>query len=193
MCAALGLVGYATSAAFTDAGSVGASFVSGKLDLSVSDGTTPGQGAPTPYPFNALTVDGMYPGGPASYAELRLVNSGTLPLTVTTIGSSAATAGSSTTAQADALGTAVRLRFVTLGPSDVCNANFMDVVNGSGTGSPIPTTVNVSAQQGATLGAGANWRLCFKLAIPADTVPPAAAQGASMRVMLAVDARQVQP
>ena len=193
MCAVLGLGAYATSAAFTDAGSVNASFVTGKLDVSVSDGTTPGQGNPTPYPFNALTVAGMYPGGPASYAQLRLVNSGTLPMTVATIASSAAAAGSSTTQQAAALATAVRLRFVTLGPSDVCNANFMDVINGSGTGNPIPTSVNVSAQSAATLVAGTSWRLCFKLGMRADTVPPAAAQGASMRVLLSVDVRQVQP
>lgn len=186
LCALLGIGAYATSASFTDASFVKATFQIGTLDLTVagSDGVF-AEGNPSEISLTQLTAAGIYPGGPAGIAELRLKNNGQLPLTVSSLAFTISNSlGLVNDAGTTALGQLARLKVLQYSGAQACNATFMA---GDGT-LPVATTVSTSLP---TLAAGTVATFCLKVNIPSSvTNAPLAALNVDMRMHILVTAVQ---
>lgn len=188
LCALLGLGAYGTSASFTDASFVTASFQTGTLDLTVagSNGIF-AQGTPTEISVTQLTAAGMYPGGPAGIAELRLKNNGELPLNVSSLIFTTTNAGGTANdAGTTALGQLARLKVLPFSGAQACNAALM-----TGDGALIPFGATVSSGL-PTLTPDGIATFCLKVNIPGTvTNAPLAALNVDMRVHIRVTAVQV--
>jgi predicted ribosomally synthesized peptide with SipW-like signal peptide len=188
LCALIGVGAYGTSASFTDAAFVAASFATGTIDLTVagSSGVFV-QGTPAELSLPQLTVLGMYPGGPAGIAELRLRNAGQIAMNLSTITFTTTNSGGvSNDAGTTALGQVARLKVVQYSGAQVCNAALM---TGDGTLLPSSTTLSTALP---TLPPGATVTYCLKVNIPGTvTNAPLAALNVDMRLHIRVTAVQV--
>ncbi|TFD52003.1 hypothetical protein E3T46_07900 [Cryobacterium sp. Hh11] len=188
LCALIGIGAYGTSATYTDAAYVAATFATGTIDLTVagSNGLF-AQGSPTELSLTQLAATGMYPGGPAAIGELRLRNNGLVALNLSALAFTTTNSGGvANDAGTTALGQIALLKVVAYSGVQVCNAALM-----TGDGTLLPATATISTGL-PTVAAGATVTYCLKVNIPSTvTDAPLAALNVDMRLHVRVTAVQV--
>lgn len=187
LCTLVGIGAHGTSASFTDASYVAASFATGTIDLTVAGSSGVfAQGRPAELGLTQLTAVGMYPGGPAGIAELRLHNNGQIAMNLSTIAFTTTNSGGvANDAGTTALGQIARLKIVQYSGAQVCNAAL---VAGDGT-LPLSATIATGLP---TLAAGTTVTYCLKVHIPGTvTDAPRAALNVDMRLHVLVTSVQV--